>query len=126
VSLGPVDGRETHRTRLATGVQIAIIETEGLKPATRIANGDDFGVRSGIVGRGDLIAAAPYYAVPFHNDRAKRAAFAAAHHVNREPDRRAHEFFVHGNKVAMFVEHGICFPPSKTFSTWPCDHLRSR
>src|SRR6266436_6107823 len=112
----PVNSREAHGTRFATGVEFASVEVEGLKAATRIANGNNFGVSGGVIARGDFVAAAPDYLAVFDHDCAKWAAFAAAHHVDGQADGRAHEFGVHLKRSPMFVRAEMSLPPSKTFS----------
>ena len=75
----PVDRRETHRTRLATRVEFAVVELESFEAFARIADGDHLGVCRGIVGGGDLIPAAPDDLSFADDHRAKRPTVIAAH-----------------------------------------------
>ena len=73
----PVDGRQTHGARLATGVDFRATEMITAKVAAGVADGDDLGVRRRVVGGSHLIAAAPDDTVFFHHNGAKRAARSA-------------------------------------------------
>src|SRR5207249_1237606 len=119
----PIHRAQTHRTRLATGVEIAIIELEGLEPPAGVANGDDLGVGSRVVAGSDLVAAAPDDFVSFDDDGAEGSAHAAAHHLDREPDGLAHECPLHLNSSPTFSEQETILPRSRTFSTWSCRHF---
>ena len=51
----PIDGAKTHRTGLASGKELAVIELEGFKALAGFTNGDDFCVSGGIVRGGDAV-----------------------------------------------------------------------
>src|SRR5205807_8743121 len=106
----PINSRQAHGTRLTTGVEIAFDELKCLQRFASVANGGDFCVSSRVVRRGDLIAAASDDFAVSHDYRAKRAALAAAHHLEGETNGRAHELLLHGNSSPMFVDREICLP----------------
>ena len=70
----PVDGRQTHGARLATGVDFRASEMITAKVVAGVADGDDFGMRRRVIAGSHLIAAAPDDTILFHHNGAKRAA----------------------------------------------------
>ena len=75
----PVNRAQTHRTRLASGVEVATVQLKLFKRAARFAYGDDFGVRGWIVCGGDAICALGDDAAVFCDDGAEGAAAAGVH-----------------------------------------------
>jgi hypothetical protein len=72
---------------------------KGFEALAGVADGDDLGVCGGVVFGGDPVAAAADDFIALHDHSAKRAAFAATHHLHREADGFAHKFFVYGGGV---------------------------
>src|SRR5436190_2030701 len=118
--------KAAHWTRLATGIELAIVQLKRLQPLAGIANGDNFGMGRRIVRGSDLIAAAPNDFVASDYNRPKRSTLAAAHHINRKPDGFAHEPGFHWNSSRVLVFRETCFPASSTFSILPPVHFRRR
>lgn len=90
----PVGGSEAHRARLATGVEDAPFQSEGLQRRARRANGNDFRMRGGIVCAGYLIPSSAHDLTPPDNDCTKRPARLCLHMFGGEGDGLAHERFV--------------------------------
>src|SRR5262249_7266803 len=58
VDPGPIDGAETHGTRLAARIDVAALEAEGADGPAGFADRHDLGMRGRIVCRRDLVPAA--------------------------------------------------------------------
>ena len=98
---GPINGRRTHGTRLATGVQLALVQSERLELLGGGANGRDLGMRRGAVGGSDLIPAAGDdfgHAGPRPRRRARRSS---PHLGPRQPDGRPHEIRFHPRMLPL-------------------------
>src|SRR5262249_17811290 len=90
----PVDGAKTHRTRLATGVDLAIRETESAEFRAGAPDGGDFGVGSRVAGRGDLVPAFRHDDTVAHDHGSKRPTPVGAHAFQRKLDGALHEIFI--------------------------------
>ena len=122
----PVDRGQTHRARLATGVEFAIVEMEIFQPLAGVTDGHHLCVRRGIVGGSDLIPAAPDDLSFADDHSAERPAVIAAHLDPREPDCFVHVFILHKKSEAGFSVLDKNFPDGKLRVSVPCDHLLRR
>ncbi len=71
---GPVDCALAHGARLASGIEVAAGKLKIMESAAGFANGDDFGVRGGIVARSDAVCSLSDNAAIIHDQRRERAA----------------------------------------------------
>src|SRR6185312_1726084 len=69
----PVNGAETHGTRLARCIEVAASEFEETQFLTGLADGKYLGMRRGIVGQRHPVSAFGENVAVFHDDSAKRA-----------------------------------------------------
>src|SRR5262245_46161290 len=75
----PVDGAEAHRARLATRIDLAVRQMESAESHTGAADGDDFRVGRGVVGRGDFVPAFRHDGAVAHNHRSEWPTLVGAH-----------------------------------------------
>src|SRR5260370_2275880 len=86
----PVDGAEAHRARLAARIDLAIRQMESAELRTGATDRDDFGVGSGVAGRGDLVATFRHADAVTHDHGSKSPALLGAHAFQREVDGALH------------------------------------
>src|SRR5271170_7531865 len=91
----PINRPEAHGAGLAGRVKLAIAKLEEPKFLARLANGHDFRVGGGIVGRGDAVRALGDDFAVLHDDRTERPTIPRAHVFNRELNRARHEGITH-------------------------------
>jgi len=96
---GPVHGAEAHGAGFATGVDFAAFELEGTELLAGFADGHDFGVGGGVVGRGDAVGGGGDDLAVFDDDGAEWAARAGEDIVHREIDGHFHESELGGGEV---------------------------
>src|SRR5882757_2744974 len=93
----PINRTQAHRTRLASGVKLAVSKLKCTERPAGRANRNDFGVRGGIVRSGDAVGAFTDYAAVLRHQRRKRSAASRPDIFKRERDGPAHKLCGHKN-----------------------------
>ena len=114
VNSSPVDRAQAHGARFAGGIEVTAPEFETAKFLTRLADGQYFSVRRGVVHRRNLIRTFRYDDAFFDNDTAEWPAASGAYILERQLNGAGHESFVH---VAWFRHH-VIVKGARTPSTW--------
>jgi hypothetical protein len=101
----PIDCAETHGTRLTRGVEIAAGELKIGEGTAGISNGNDFGMRGGIVGASDAVRAFSDDSAILDNDRSERATASRPDIFQGQRDSALHEIGGHetGSIVIQIV-----------------------
>ncbi len=113
VNPSPVDCAQTHWAGFARGIEVAAAEFETAKFLARLADGDHFSVRRGIVHRRNLVCAFRYDDAFFDDAGAERPAAPGAYILERELNGAGHERFIH---VAWF-RHRVIVKGARTPTT---------
>ena len=93
--VGPIDRAQTHRAGFTGGVDLAIPQRKRLQSGASFADGDNFGVRGGIVRDRDSIDALRNDVAVFDDDGAERATLTGKNVIERELNGASHERVVH-------------------------------
>ena len=99
VNSSPVDCAQAHGAGFAGGIEVTASEFETAKFLARLADGQHFSVRRGIVHRRNLIRTFRYDDAFFDNDTTEWPAAPRAYILERQLNGAGHERFIH---VAWF------------------------
>ena len=92
----PINRAETHGARFAGCIEIAAGQLEIAEDATSLANGFDFSVGSGIVGRGDAVDAFGDDFAVLHDQGSEGTTLAGVYIFGGQGDGALEECFGHG------------------------------
>src|SRR4029079_16066898 len=88
--------------RLATGVERAAFELEGVELLAGSADGHHLGMSGGIFGAGDAVDPFGHDLALSHDNRGERPAISIADVFNRKGNRALHERFIaHSSIIAL-------------------------
>jgi len=101
--VGPIDRAQTHRAGFTGGVDLAIPQRKRLQSGASFADGDDLGVRGGIVRDRDAIDALSDDVSVFDDDGAERATLTGKNVIEGELNGASHERVVHAFSLVACV-----------------------